>query len=95
MSDQIPQIGQQVYVPSAFYIDHGRDDFAGGLATIIEVVLRGTGRYYVTVAENPHCQYSWEYLRDSQEEWAKEYGEGRAHPDPDLHPDSNPPNYGW
>lgn len=92
---QPPEVGQEIYVPSAFYIDHGRDDFAGGLATITNVELRGTERYHVTIAERPHCQYSWEYLRKGQEQWAKEYGGRRAHPDPDMHPDSNPANYGW
>jgi hypothetical protein len=32
-----PKIGDKIYVPSAYHVYRGEDDFAGGLATINKV----------------------------------------------------------
>src|SRR5688572_19049791 len=31
---ELPEIGQDIYIRSAYYIDHGEDDFDGGLCKI-------------------------------------------------------------
>lgn len=91
-----PQIGQKIYIPSSRYISHGRDDIAGGLATITEVKEGGSAcKWFVSVAEVPGVSYNYEILMELQAELKKEFGEQRGHPDPDWSADSNPPNNGW
>src|SRR5512139_3511075 len=90
-----PQIGQKIYIPSSRYISHGRDDIAGGLATITEVKEGGSAcNWFVSVAEVPGA-YNYEILMELQAELKIEFGEQCAHPDPDWSPGSNPPNNGW
>ena len=91
-----PRIGQEIYIPSSRYISHGRDGIAGGLATITEVKEGGSaGSWFVSVEEVPGKSYNYEILMELQDELKKEFGEQRAHPDPDWSPESNPPNNGW
>lgn len=97
-----PKIGDLIFIPSSFYISHGADDIMGGEAEISEILLSDS------LPEN-HFNYifiklkgfskttSWNYksLMNEQIELKEEYGSQKAKPDPDLHPDSNPVNYGW
>jgi hypothetical protein len=54
-----PRIGQKIYIPSSRYIDHGRDDIAGSLATITEVKEGGSAcNWFVSVAEVPGAYHS-------------------------------------
>jgi hypothetical protein len=90
-----PRIGQKIYIPSSRYISHGRDDIAGGLATITEVSeVGGACNWFVKVAE-VSISYNYKILMELQAELKEEFGEQLAHPDPDWSPDSNPPNNGW
>lgn len=99
MSEEIkqPQIGQQIYIPTSCYIDHGRDDIQGGLATIDHIEPYGDSNWFISVAElRPRkIGYSYNDLMEKQEQLEREFGESRAYPDPDNSPESNPPNYGW
>jgi hypothetical protein len=83
-----PKIGNIVYVPTALYLSHGRDDIQGGKATISNIDNRGN-YLMVSVAELPGRSYNWDYLAENQEKWASEYGGIWAHPDPDEDPQFN------
>jgi hypothetical protein len=93
---EAPQIGQKIYIPSSRYISHGRDDIAGGLATITEVKEGGSAcNWFVSVAEVPGASYNYEILMGLQAELKEKFGEHCAHRDPDCSPGSNPPDNGW
>lgn len=85
-----PKIHQIIYVPSQTYISHGRDDFSGWKAVIVEIKNDEDG-LSVRVWENPNAFYDWENLLRNQKERQEQYGETIAHPDPDYSPEMN----GW
>ena len=98
----LPQKGDKIYIPSSLYISHGRDDIKGGLAEITEInINRDLGEnhfnYCFVGLKGFPKSIKWNYksLIDQQSELKKEFGDKYAAPDPDLHPSSNPPNYGW
>jgi len=76
-----PSVGDQIYVPTSWYIDRGEDDVHGGLATVVEVKDS-----FVTVAELPGRSFNWDWLQKHQEKLKKQFGNYRAHPDPDYGP---------
>jgi hypothetical protein len=94
-----PEIGQKIYIPSAMYIDHGRDDIQGGLATIDAIKPYGHGRndWMISVAELRPRNILWGYrdLMKQQDALRKDHGDEIARQDPDNSAESNPPNYGW
>ena len=82
-----PKVGNLVYVGSSYYIDHGEDDFEGGLCKITHVKLdtsAGKKVPFISVKERPGHSYNWEYLKERQAEWKKEFGTKRGHADPDF-----------
>ena len=95
-----PEVGGEVCLPTRLYISHGRDDFAGGMATITKVIRddckNEMNSLFITTAEaGPNTRNNWYSLMRDEPVNLERYGHRRAHPDPDLHPSSNPPNYGW
>lgn len=93
-----PVTGQDIYVPSAAYLSHGKDDFQGGLCRVIEIEKgRSEGKltYYVRVAERPNFSYNWLSLKQQQEELKKRYGDKRGHAEPDNSAESNDNESGW
>jgi len=88
----IPKVGDPIYIPSEGYIGHGEDDVAGGLATISKVDISDCkneyNRIFVSVEEVPSCKYNYLSLIEKQDELCKEYGDKKAHLDPDYN------NYG-
>lgn len=90
-----PVVGEQVYVPSSFYMSRGEDDFSGGLATIEKVECSfylppGHHNYtMVGIKERPGVLYNWTALMDNQEAIAKAYAGKIAHADPDYDPQFN------
>ncbi|MEK7637617.1 MAG: hypothetical protein AAB402_04515 [Patescibacteria group bacterium] len=83
----VPQVGQRLYITSAYYIGHGEDDRRGGWVTVRSVRFEH-GSYWVTVREFPES-HSWNY-----ESWLKdqaalraEFAWRRARPDPDPRPE--------
>jgi len=90
----IPKPGDTIYIPTALYLGHGRDDQRGGRATVTKVERQKSGGrrvHFVTVKE-VSSSYNWEqYLAPHQTEWKKEYGRRRAKPDPDNRPEFNEP----
>jgi hypothetical protein len=80
---EVPKPGQHIYVPTAMYLDHGEDDFDGGIATIKRVEQEG--RYtYVVIEEHPGTSYNWSALAQRQSDFEKEYGDQWSHPSPDV-----------
>lgn len=83
----VPSVGEDIYIGSSFYIDHGEDDVVGGLAEVAKVTLQVSGGVkmpFVAVKENPGTNYNWKYLQEVQAELKKEFGNKRAYQDPDL-----------
>lgn len=88
----IPKVGQEIYVPSQLYMSRGKDDFAGGKATIAsvkETINGGEPDYLIAIKERPGHGYYWRFLETKQEEHKKNYGDQIAHPDPDNRPEFN------
>lgn len=79
VGDELPAVGTDIYVQSAWYIDHGEDDVCGGRAEVKKVTKEG----FVTTVELPNRSYNWKVLKEEQESLKKEYGNERAHPCPD------------
>jgi len=82
--DRVPEVGQDIYVGSSFYIDRGEDDVVGGLAEVVKVKPCVGGRIAIYVAEHPGHGYYWDVLQPKQAEYEKQFGEARAYPDPDV-----------
>jgi hypothetical protein len=81
-----PKVGDKIYVGSSYYIDHGEDDFDGGICTIKKVInpgFKGKGSINVIVEENPTSEHNYEYLLEHQDEWKLRYGKrvGKMNPD--------------
>lgn len=90
-----PKIGDSIYVPSSLYLSHGRDDFAGGKATIDKItpsknVPEDNINYlFIGIKERPGHGYNWQILLRDQEKLKKQYKGKIAHPDPDYAESSN------
>lgn len=88
----IPKVGDDIYVESALYLDHGEDDILGGLAKVTSVREERLGDRVVikvTVAKIPGI-FNWtERLAGLQEKLKEQFGESRAHPEPDDRPAFN------
>ena len=82
--------GDKLYIPSAYYISRGSDDFEGGLATVdlittnLDLPEWHCNRDMVVFKERPACSYNYNYILENQEEWAKEYAGKTAHASPDI-----------
>jgi len=86
-STDAPKVGDDIYVGSSYYIDHGEDDFEGGLCKVTQVSLgtsAGKKVPFICIKERPGHSYNWEYLKEHQAEWKKEFGKRRGYEDPDF-----------
>ena len=84
-----PKIGDHIYVDSSLSISHGSDDFCGGLATISNVkksMSAGDMVWFIEISESNSRSYNYKMLIETgkQENLKKEFGENKAHPDPDI-----------
>jgi len=87
-----PVVGQDVYIGTSLYLDHGADDFQGGLCKVDSVEKKRTSGKevpFVTVEERSGWEYNWEYLMENQEKWAARYGNRRGYCDPDYREEFN------
>lgn len=78
----LPKVGDEIYVPTSLYIDHGANDFIGGICTISHIQIDMYG-VMVFIKERPGRSYPWDYLLKNQEKWKKEYKQKRGHKSPD------------
>ncbi|HVS74552.1 MAG TPA: hypothetical protein VHE23_03915 [Candidatus Acidoferrales bacterium] len=84
--------GDVIYVGTALYLSHGRDDFCGGLAEVLEVkagLSAGASSVFVRLAQEPDTLHNWPYLAAKQKEVRERFGKNWAHPDPDNRPEFN------
>ena len=93
-SGSVPELcmGDVVYVETELYLSHGRDDFRGGLAQVIELatgISAGKPTPFIVVAQQPDTRHNWKLLAASQKKLRSEFGKSWAHPDPDHRPEFN------
>jgi hypothetical protein len=91
---RIPDLrqGDVIYVDTELYVFHGRDDFCGGLAEVIEYLddtSAGKPNPFVVVAQEPDARHNWRLLAAAQRKLRAEFGARWAHPDPDYRPEFN------
>jgi hypothetical protein len=95
----VPQVGDEVYLPTELHLTHGADDFVGGRCRVGRVVDgSGSGLLErvpfrdsvgVELEERPGWIYDWIHLVDQQEQLRAELGSLRGYPKPDLRPQFN------
>ena len=73
--------GDELYVGSMWYIDHGEDDMCGGIAIVKKLKVYG-GTTFVEFKGLSHSP-NLDYLLEHQEEWEKEYKNRVAHDCPE------------
>jgi hypothetical protein len=89
-----PRIGDFIYLPTAAYISHGRDDFRGGRCTVSAVepgISGGAIAVFFSVRERPGHQYNWTYLAPEQDRLRAQWGDSPGGPDPDYRDEFNEP----
>jgi hypothetical protein len=91
---RVPELekGDVIYVETYLFLGHGRDDFRGGLAKVVDFSFRtfhGQSEPYVVVAEEPSANSNWRHLAGLQKKLRVEFGKRWSHPDPDLRPEFN------
>jgi hypothetical protein len=92
---QAPKLrpGDVIYLDTELYISHGRDDFRGGLAEVVEVKpdkIQGRPVQFLRAAQEPDTWHNWEtFLAPMQKKLRAEFGKKWAHPDPDWRPEFN------
>ena len=93
-----PVLGSDIYIRSAYYLGHGRDDFEGGLCRVARVTVgisAGDPAYFVEVEERPGWSFNWStFLSVEQEKLRAKYGNRRGYQDPDDRPEFNDDS-GW
>lgn len=86
----LPEIGDNIYIKSSFYISRGSEDVCGGLATISEVKIDenleegNVNKVMVGVDEISRVLYNWKTLLEKQEDYEKLYAGRIAHRCPDI-----------
>jgi hypothetical protein len=86
------QKGDVIYIGTELYLGHGRDDFRGGLAEVIDVrqeKSKGQLTPFVRVVQQADTIHNWKLLASEQKELRKRHGKDWAHPDPDDRPEFN------
>ena len=84
--------GDVIYIGTELYLGHGRDDFRGGLAEVMEVrqdVSKGQPTPFVRVLQQKDTIHNWKSLALEQKELRHRHGKSWAHPDPDDRPEFN------
>jgi hypothetical protein len=90
----VPELrnGDVIYIGTELYLGHGRDDFRGGLAEVIEVrqeKSKGQATPFVRVPRQPDTIHNWKLLAAEQKELRQRHGKDWAHPDPDHRAEFN------
>ena len=84
----VPELraGDVIYLDTKIYLGHGRDDFHGGLAEVIE--FNQGAAPFVKVAQQGGA-YNWKLLAGWQKRLRSEFGKTWSYPDPDHRPEFN------
>ena len=91
----VPSPGDSVWIPTAAYLAHGRDDFSGGRCTVTRVapeVSAGRAVPFIEVAQRPGWRYNWTHLAGRQDALRRLHGDAPGRADPDYADASNPIN---
>ena len=88
MKNNIPKIGDIIYLDTQLHLSHGIDDLRGGRARVISV-NKEHGSYWITTEVDPSSSYKWSYLNEEQDRLKKEFGLKWAHSDPDYRSELN------
>ena len=91
---RIPELRKDdvIYVDTELYLWHGRDDFRGGMAQVIECrmdISAGKSTPFVRVAQQMDTWHNWRESAGMQKKLRAEFGKNWAHPDPDNRPEFN------
>ena len=92
---KLPEIGQEIYVPSAYYVYRGEDDFDGGLAIINKIDISKNlpidhiNSIMVGINGRPSVMYNYKSLMKEQDELKEEFGTNHSKSNPDLRPEFN------
>jgi hypothetical protein len=91
---RVPELraGDVIYIGTELYLGHGRDDFRGGLAEVMDVrqeKSKGQLTPFVRVAQQLDTLHNWKLLASEQKEHRQRHGKSWAHPDPDDRPEFN------
>jgi len=92
IDERKPEVGEEIYIPTALYLTHGVDDFLGGLCRIIRVkvgISAGKKTYFIEVEEDPDNLHNWRYILENQERWRREYKDRGGRKNPDLRREFN------
>ena len=84
--------GDVIYIGTELYLGHGRDDFRGGLAEVMDVrqeKSKGQLTPFVRVIQQPDTLHNWKLLASEQKELRQRHSKDWAHPDPDNRPEFN------
>ena len=95
--ETIPELGDEVYVPSELYVYRGHDDTMGGKAHVCAVeegVSAGKPAPFIRLT-GVKGRFNWQMLETEQEALRIRFGDALAHPDPDLRPEFNQPDADW
>lgn len=95
-----PKIGDEIYVPSSYYVYRGEDDFEGGLAIINNIEFskhlpEEHFNYIMIGIEGRTTMYNYKSLLEKQAQLKKEFKNSVAHSNPDLRPEFNQPDGDW
>ncbi|HEV7673141.1 MAG TPA: hypothetical protein VGQ12_01290 [Candidatus Angelobacter sp.] len=91
---QVPELhkGDVIYIGTELYLGHGRDDFRGGLAEVMEVrqeKSKAQPTPFIRVVQQLDTIHNWTLLASEQKELRQRHGKDWAHPDPDHRPEFN------
>ncbi|MFI5104647.1 MAG: hypothetical protein ACHP79_06965 [Terriglobales bacterium] len=91
---RVPELrpGDVIYVETELYLGHGRDDFRGGLAEVLDVranISAGKPTPFVCIKQQPDSWQNWAYLAAEQQKLHAEFGKNWSYPDPDNRPEFN------
>jgi len=85
ISKDVPKVGDYIYLPTRFSIDHGWDDVDGGVGVVKKVeegISGGEPCYFIHTHEHPSHAHNWEFL--DQSDLKESYRGQWARPCPDL-----------
>jgi hypothetical protein len=91
---QVPELhkGDVIYIGTELYLGHGRDDFRGGLAEVMEVrqeKSKAQPTPFIRVVQQLDTIHNWRLLALEQKELRQRHGKDWAHPGPDHRPEFN------
>ena len=89
LTQEMPNIGQDIYLDTQLYLSRGADDFIWWLATVNMVKKGENGTVWFSVIEKPGSTMNWIPYRNKQKELQQKFWDQRAYPDPDHRPEFN------